>query len=260
MLRAEIGFYVGCINLDEQLAKRGLETAFPTAKGPRERTLTAAGLYDVCLALMLDGSVVGNALDTDGKSLLVITGANQGGKSTLLRSIGLAQLMTQCGMFVGAREFRASVCSGVFTHYKREEDENMESGKLDEELARMSEIADHITAKAMLLCNESFSSTNEREGSQIAREVINAMVESDVGVLLVTHMFDLANGFYERRLDDALFLRAERGGDGGRSFRITEGRPLPTSYGEDSYRKVFGRDTSEPAAARTDAQRSASRV
>ena len=102
----------------------------------------------------------------------MITGANQGGKSTFLRSVGVAQLMTQCGMFVGAQSLRVNVCDGVFTHYKREEDETMESGKLDEELARMSEIADHIGAGSVLLCNESFAATNEREGSQIARQVV----------------------------------------------------------------------------------------
>jgi hypothetical protein len=240
MLRAESGFYVGCMNLAEQLAQ---PFAFPVALDAKEGALSATGLYDVPLALTLAGPVVDNELEADGKSLVVITGANQGGKSTLLRSIGLAQLMMQAGMFVGAREFTASVRDGVFTHYKREEDESMERGKLDEELARMSDVADHITPNAMLLCNESFASTNEREGSQIATEVIDALVESGVAVLLVTHMFELANGFFERRLPEALFLAAGRGSDGARSFKITEGRPLPTSYGEDSYRKVFGRDS-----------------
>ena len=88
--------------------------------------------------------MVGNDIDADGKSLVMITGANQGGKSTFLRSVGVAQLMMQSGMFVGGESLRANVCEGVFTHYKREEDEALESGKLDEELARMSEIADHI--------------------------------------------------------------------------------------------------------------------
>jgi hypothetical protein len=55
-----------------------------------------------------------------------------------------------------------------FTHYKREEDATMQRGKLDEELGRMSEIADQITPHSILLCNESFASTNEREGSEIA--------------------------------------------------------------------------------------------
>ena len=68
----------------------------------------------------------------------MITGANQGGKSTFLRSVGVAQLMMQTGMFVAAQAFSADVRDHVFTHFKREEDAAMESGKLDEELARMS--------------------------------------------------------------------------------------------------------------------------
>ena len=78
-------------------------------------------------------------------------------------------------MFVAGRVASAPAsCDGVFTHYKREEDATMESGKLDEELARMSDIVDHITPGCILLCNESFASTNEREGSQIARQIVTA--------------------------------------------------------------------------------------
>jgi hypothetical protein len=241
MLRVEIGFYVGCLNLAERLAELGGSTAMPLPDAEGQLALSAHGLYDVCLRLTTSETVVGNDLDADQKSLVMITGANQGGKSTLLRSVGLAQLMTQAGMFVGAESLRVNVCDGVFTHYKREEDETMESGKLDEELARMSEIADHITANCLLLCNESFASTNEREGSQIARQVVTALLEAGVKVLFVTHMFDLASSFHRRSLDGALFLRAERGSDGARPFKISEGEPLPTSYGEDSYRKIFGR-------------------
>lgn len=148
--------------------------------------------------------------------------------------------MTQSGMFVGAQSLRVNVCEGVFTHFKREEDETMESGKLDEELARMSAIASHVTADCTLLCNESFASTNEREGSQIARQVVRALLDEGVKVVFVTHMFDLADGFHRQKLDTALFLRAERGSHGERSFKLSPGAPLPTSYGEDSYRKVFG--------------------
>ena len=68
-------------------------------------------------------------------------------------------------------------------------------------------------------------------------------------VLFVTHMFDLADGFYSRGLDSALFLRAERGSEGARPFKLREGEPLPTSYGEDSYRKIFGRSATLPALA-----------
>ncbi len=240
LLRCEIGFYVACLNLRARLDEQGEPAALPVPVSAGARALSAQGLYDVCLTLTTGQRVVGNDVDADGKLLVMITGANQGGKSTFLRSVGLAQLMTQCGMFVGAESFRVSVCDGVFTHYKREEDEAMESGKLDEELARMSEIANHLTSNCVLLCNESFAATNEREGSQIARQVVTALLEQGIKVLFVTHMFDLADGLYQRKLDAALFLRAERGSDGARPFKLSEAPPLPTSYGEDSYRKIFG--------------------
>ena len=242
MLRTELGFYVGCLNLSERLGELGEPTTLPLATAPGRLVLSAQGLYDVCLSLTTAERVVGNDVNADGKSLIMITGANQGGKSTFLRSLGLAQLMTQCGMFVAADSLRVSVCDAIFTHYKREEDQTMRGGKLDEELARMSDIADRITADSMLLCNESFASTNEREGSEIARQVVTAMLEVGVRVLFVTHMFDLASSFYGQRLDTALFLRAERGADGARPYQISEGEPLPTSYGEDSYRRVFGKE------------------
>lgn len=112
----------------------------------------------------------------------------------------------------------------------------------------MSEIADHIAGGSVLLCNESFAATNEREGSQIARQVVAALLEAGVKVLFVTHMFDLADGFHSRGLDTALFLRAQRGSDGARPFKLSEGAPLPTSYGEDSYRKIFGKSVSGDAS------------
>lgn len=183
--------------------------------------------------------------------MVVITGANQVGKSTFLRSVGLAQLMMQCGMFVPAERFRANVCDGVFTHYKREEDATMESGKLDEELSRMNTIVDAITPNALLLCNESFASTNEREGSEIARQVIRAMLEAGIKVLVVTHLFDLARGFYLQGAETSLFLQAERHPDGKRTFRLAEGDPFPTSYGPDFYERIFGTAPPAPAAVRS---------
>ncbi len=240
MLRTEVGFYVACLNLADELTVLGASMTTPEVLPVTEVTLRAHGLYDICLALTLKQPVMPNDVEAGGKSLVMITGANQGGKSTFLRSVGLAQLMAQSGMFVAADTYLANACSGVFTHYKREEDETMESGKLDEELARMSEIADHIRAGCLLLCNESFAATNEREGSQIARQVIDAMLAEDIKVVFVTHLFDLADGYQEQRMTRALFLRAPRREGGARPFRLSEGEPLPTSYGEDTYRKIFG--------------------
>jgi hypothetical protein len=62
-------------------------------------------------------------------------------------------------------------------------------------------------------------------------------------------MFDLASSFHREGSDSALFLRAERGSDGARPYQLVEAEPLPTSYGEDAYRRIFGRATDAAAAA-----------
>ena len=162
LLRAETGFYIGCVNVHERLTAKGEPTSFPLPIVEDRPSLTARRMYDVCLALSVANDVVGNDVTAASKLLVMITGANQGGKSTFLRSVGSAQLMMQSGMFVGAESFSANVCTGVFTHFKRGEDVTMQSGKLDEELGRMSDLADMITPNSLLLCNESFSATNER--------------------------------------------------------------------------------------------------
>jgi len=240
LLLAEMAFYVGCLNLYEQLARLGAPVSFPAPVASAERRHTFQGLYDVCLALTIQQRVVGIDAQADRKDLVIITGANQGGKSTFLRSIGLAQLMMQCGMFVPAEAFSANLCSALFTHYKREEDAEMKSGKLDEELGRMSGIADRMRPNAMALFNESFAATNEREGSEIARQIVSALLARRIKVFFVTHLYDFAHGFYDREMDNAIFLRAERQTGGARPFKIIEAEPLQTSYGEDLYDGIFG--------------------
>jgi hypothetical protein len=239
-LRAELSFYLGCLNLKTALDAKGCITCLPYALPSVEKALSAQHLYDMCLALTVEGGVVDNDVAANGKRLVVITGANKGGKSTLLRGLGLAQLMMQAGMLIGASEFQSSVASGLFTHFKREEDETMESGKLDEELSRMSRIVDRIQPDGILICNESFASTNEREGAAIGEEVIGALNDTGVKVLLVTHLFELADRLRREQADGVLFLRAERLPDGRRTFKINEGEALPTSFGKDLYEEIFG--------------------
>ena len=120
--------------------------------------------------------IVGNDLNANHKDIVIVTGANTGGKSTFLRSVGIAHLMMQAGMFVSANSFASEVCDGIFTHYKREEDASMESGKWDEELNRMSAIVDRVKSNSLLLFNELFASTNEREGSEIASNIVKALL------------------------------------------------------------------------------------
>ncbi|MDR5729410.1 MAG: DNA mismatch repair protein MutS [Terriglobia bacterium] len=239
MLRLELGFYIGGLNLHERLSQKEMPICFPEPLPHLSSEFRCQGLYDVCLSLRLNKRSVGNDVKSDGKHLVIITGANRGGKSTFLRSVGLAHLMMQCGIFVPAELFSASACNGIFTHFKREEDASMKSGKLDEELSRMNAIVEVMTPGSLVLLNESFASTNEREGAEIAAQIVRALLKVDIKIFYVTHLFALADGFYRAGLQSVLFLRAERLADGQRTFRMLEGEPQPTSFGEDLYRTIF---------------------
>jgi len=157
--------------------------------------------------------------------MMMITGANQGGKSTFLPSMGIAQLMMQVGLFVSGKQFRAGLVEGLLTHFKREEDTSMRGGKFDEQLSRISGLVDMPTPHAMALFNGSFASTRECKGSEIARQIVCAHLDSGIKVWLVTHLFVLACRLMDTRLDDALFLRAKRKEERARTFRLMEGHP-----------------------------------
>ena len=240
MLRTELAFHVGCVNLHERLTALGVPACFPQPSPAGSGTLRFENLSDPCLALSMDGAVVGNTLDLGGKRLTIVTGANQGGKSSFLRSMGLAQAMMQAGMYVAATSFAGDLCAGLFTHYRREEDPAMRGGRLDEELQRLSAMADELRPGAMILFNESFASTNEREGSEIATQTASALRDRGIRVFFVTHLHGFAHGFFAENAEDIGCLRAERLPDGRRSFHIVFGAPLETSHGQDVYREVFG--------------------
>ena len=236
-LRAELAFYVGCLIFSEGMKSVGMPVCYPTLTPVESDSRAWEELYDVSLVIIKRGGVVGNELKAEQKRLYLVTGANQGGKSTFLRSLGQAQLMAQCGMPVGARRFSAPLRKAVYSHFKREEDRWMISGKLDEELERMRRITDHIRPGDLLLLNESYASTSEREGSELLRQLTLALAECGVEIVSVSHLHSYAVAFRGR--EDVQFLRAERREDGSRSYRIQPGEPLETAYGEDLYREIF---------------------
>lgn len=237
-LRAELAFYIGCLNLYQAFLDQQQIICFPEPFD-KEWTLDFTDLVNPSLLLTDKEPVVGNDLHSLDKQLLVITGANHGGKSTFLRSLGLAQLMMQCGMFVAAKTFRATIVPKVHTHFKHEEDVDMQSGKLDEELSRMSDIIDAIQPGDLLLLNESFAATNEREGTDLATEIVQALLDCDIQVIFVTHLHAFANEWFRIGNPAVLFLRAERLADSSRTFKIQEAPPLETSFGPDLYHQTF---------------------
>jgi DNA mismatch repair ATPase MutS len=115
----------------------------------------------------------------------------------------------------------------------------------------MSDIVEHIVPNSILLFNESFAATNEREGSEIATQIVRALLEKGMKVFYVTHLYEFARGFFDEKDKGAIFQRAEREADGTRTFKLAEGEPLQTSYGQDLYNKVFGVEDQTVAAGPT---------
>ncbi len=239
-LKLQAAFYLGAIQLTQYLKLYGMDFCFPET-ADRE-TLEFGELRECVMGVARRVTVVGNTCTLDRKNLLIVTGANQGGKSTFLRSIGIAQVMMQCGMPVAAKSFRSGIYPRIFVHFTRREDSSMNSGRLDEELGRMNRIVENIGDGSLVLLNESFATTTEKEGSVIAYDIVRALNEAGVKVLMVTHLLSFAKRVYGETKDDpesaVAFLSAERKPDGVRTYRMIPHVPEMTSFGLDLYEEI----------------------
>lgn len=237
--RNETAFYIGAFNLYQKIKNIGMPLCFPKVSDKQfSRSFNEA--YDLSLALQINARVIGNDMSNEDTKLYVITGANQGGKTTFLRSLVQCTLMMQAGIFVPAESYRSYMTKNVFTHFRKEEDINLDSGKLDEELVRMKNIISQLSSGSLVILNESFASTNEIEGSEILMQIVLALIESDVEVIAVTHLFEFADRVNKSIKNHTVFYRAERLEDGSRSFKLKEGLPIQTAYADDIYKMIFG--------------------
>ncbi len=241
-LKYQMGFYLASVRLIHQLDRFGLDWCFPTVCD--KDNLEFEELKECVMGMGIQTKVIGNTCSLMNKDLLIVTGANQGGKSTFLRSIGIAQVMMQCGLPVAAKSFSSGIFPRIFVHFTRREDSEMNSGRLDEELGRMSKIVEQIGDDSLLLLNESFATTTEKEGSVIAYDIIKALNEAGVRILTVTHLLSFARRIYEESSKaegtGIEFLSAERLEDGTRTFRMIRHEPELTSFGLDLYDEIVG--------------------
>ncbi len=239
-LRYQAAFYLSAVQLLRQMERIGMEWCFPGVCGRRDLEFTE--LREFVMGLERRVNVIGNSCSLKQKDLLIVTGANQGGKSTFLRSVGIAQIMMQCGLMVTARSFSSGIFPRVFVHFTRREDSEMNSGRLDEELGRMNKIVEQVGDGSLLLLNESFATTTEKEGSVIAYDIIRALKEAGVRILTVTHLLSFARRVREETKDKpeagVEFLSAERKEDGKRTFRMIRHEPELTSFGLDLYEEI----------------------
>jgi len=239
-LRFQAAFYRGAVTLKHYMDRYEISYCYPEVGTGRD--LHFQELRELVMGIEQKLEPVGNTCEISGRLLLIVTGANQGGKSTFLRSIGIAQVMLQCGLMVAAESFESGIFPSLFTHFTRREDSEMNSGRLDEELGRMSRIVDHLDGASLVLLNESFATTTEKEGSVIAYDVVKALTEAGVKILTVTHLLSFAQRIYEEAGQngdsEVEFLSAQRMENGKRTFRMIQHAPELTSFGLDLYEEI----------------------
>ncbi len=232
----EIAFYMGVVNFMNRMKEMNNTLNMPTPQPPGVKDTEFAILYELSMAIYVQHEPVGNTLSMKNNRMSIITGANQGGKSTFLRSYGIAQVLMQCGMPVPAYRFAAPIYTQIFTHFTRSEDEQLNDGRLSEELKRMSGMVDVTKRGSLFLLNESFASTTEKEGSKIAEGLLRAFYEKDITTMMVTHLFQLAKKLYDEQPEGCHFLVAERMEDGRRTYKMLAGEPGYTSFGTDLFK------------------------
>lgn len=199
-LRTEVSFYMGIVKIIEKVTELGMPVCFPTVAEDK-RIMEATGLYDISMVFALnkprerlkEDDVVFNDLTMKEGDMLIITGLNQGGKTTFLRAAGIAQVLMQAGAPVPAQSFHSSISDMIYTHFPEEEDKDMKYGKLAEELARLREAFEVVTGDSLILLNDSFATTTTGEGSVIAVDVTKAMAALGCRVIFVSHLFEYAS-------------------------------------------------------------------
>jgi DNA mismatch repair protein MutS2 len=132
-----------------------------------------------------------------GDAVVVVTGPNSGGKTRLLQSIGLAQLLGQAGLFVTAEKAVLPQLSGMFVSLIEEAKSDQPEGQLGMELLRIRRLFEGLGFNSLVLLDELCSGTNPSEGEEIARLVISLLPELKSPVFLTTHLLNLATKLQE---------------------------------------------------------------
>lgn len=245
-LRKELIICLAVRKLTRSWADAGLPSCFPELRPPEEKAFRAKGLFDPLLLISDKELVVSNDVELrTGGELLILTGANQGGKTVFLLSMGLGQWLAQLGFPVSAAEAAVSPAENILTIFAPNGQRYGRKGLLAEEAGRIAASVESLTGDSMVLFNEPLTSTGPEETKSISAEVIAVCMAAGARGIWVTHVYELASNRanleealpWGSRLGSLRIVLEEVGSETKFTYRVERGEPKGYSHAEDALRR-----------------------
>ena len=196
-LKQDIIFYLSALNLRKTWEARGLKSCLPEIRPAEEQAFRTEEMFSPLLVLHGSETVVTNDIEfRTGGELLILTGANQGGKTVFLHSVALTQWLFQLGFMVACATAAISPAGQVLTGIVRwvhSSSAGKGTGLFSEEGGRIADAVKHMSENAMVLFNEPLNAASPMENRYISQEVIGAFKAAGARGIWVTHLYELAS-------------------------------------------------------------------
>lgn len=220
-LLGQLEFYLSAVDLRKRVAADGLAMSLPTFT---PAPLRLSRLFNPLLLATETSPVPCDIVGERQRSLTLITGPNSGGKTRLLQTLGLTQLLGQSGLFVPAAEANLPLVRGLFVSLVETENANQAEGRLGRELMRIRSLFEAVGSPSMVILDELCSGTNPAEGTDIFRMVLELLGRLDTVAFISTHFLDFARELRDNPPTPNLdFLQVESAEDLTSTYQFVRG-------------------------------------